>query len=281
MQLSGIAGPESGFLPEPLNPDPVPAPDDASIDGEDLHYRYPIDSDGPLATVGPGLLETFAGLHSQSTLEAIPEFALKHGVLELCEHGTPRQHTAVRTSTRKRGFQGCPPLGSRTKGGHRYAFEPLARWMIYSRRAEALLRITSDLTMGGATSAQHWEWLGLSEFASAAPREQREAVATVVGRWLALGHARPRLSWGDAGPLIQMRSPGVFGRIGLSLLQSIAGAGSFAICSSCGRAYAPARRPSVGRRNYCLECRTAKIPIRDAQRARRARLKEFVGKAAV
>ena len=61
----------------------------------------------------------------------------------------------------------------------------------------------------------------------------------------------------------------VFGALTVQFLSVTTGAG-FAICSSCGRAYAPKRRPSVGRRRYCPDC-GRKAAVRDAKAADRAR----------
>jgi hypothetical protein len=50
----------------------------------------------------------------------------------------------------------------------------------------------------------------------------------------------------------------------------VAGSGKTAICSGCGRLYAPQRKPKRGYDNFCPERRAAKVPQRLHMRRKRA-----------
>ncbi len=103
---------------------------------------------------------------------------------------------------------------------------------------------------------------------------QREALAAVVGAWLALGAVRPAIAWGGPGqdePVVTLGVTTLFGGLVLELLLAVGGKAGFAICSGCGTAYVPHRRPPSGsfgapRANYCPTCRARGLPQREAAR---------------
>ena len=92
---------------------------------------------------------------------------------------------------------------------------------------------------------------------------QRQALAAVLGAWLALGAVRPAIAWGVPGqddPLITLGVTTLFGGLVLELLTAVGGQAGFAICSGCGLPYVPRRRPAAGapgtpRATYCPTCR--------------------------
>lgn len=92
---------------------------------------------------------------------------------------------------------------------------------------------------------------------------QRQALAAILGTWLAMGVVRPVIDWGDAGsgdPVINLGTRSLFGGLVLELLLAVAGQPGFAMCSGCGLPYTPRRRPPSGsygstRKTYCPACR--------------------------
>ena len=55
------------------------------------------------------------------------------------------------------------------------------------------------------------------------------------------------------------------------LMTVVCQATGIAVCSGCHRPYEPERKPKLGLRAYCPECRARGIPVRDAVREHRAR----------
>jgi hypothetical protein len=68
-----------------------------------------------------------------------------------------------------------------------------------------------------------------------------------------------------------LRSQNLAGAIVLSLLFASIRSKGLARCSNCGRAYAPKRQPTAGRRRYCLDEPCQRAKGRDATRDSRAR----------
>lgn len=103
---------------------------------------------------------------------------------------------------------------------------------------------------------------------------QRQALAAIVSAWLALGAVRPVLAWGEPRedePVVTLGTSTLFGGLVLELLLAVGGKAGFAICSGCGAAYVPHRRPPAGsfgapRANYCPTCRARGLPQREAAR---------------
>jgi hypothetical protein len=108
---------------------------------------------------------------------------------------------------------------------------------------------------------------------------QRQALAAVVGTWLALGAVRPAIAWGGPGqddPLITLGATTLFGGLVLELLVAVGGQAGLAICTGCGMPYIPGRRPPSGafgapRATYCPDCRGRNVAQNEA--ARRWRVK--------
>jgi hypothetical protein len=92
---------------------------------------------------------------------------------------------------------------------------------------------------------------------------QRQALAAIVGAWLALGAVRPVIAWGaprEDEPVVTLGVSTLFGGLVLELLLAVGGQAGFAICSGCGMPYVPGRRPPAGafgapRATYCRTCR--------------------------
>ncbi len=98
---------------------------------------------------------------------------------------------------------------------------------------------------------------------------QREALAAVIGTWLAIGAVRPAIAWGRSGqgddPTMALGVSTLFGGLVLQLLLAIAGQAGIAMCSACGQPFVPHRRLPSGRfaeppRAYCPGCRAKHAP---------------------
>jgi hypothetical protein len=103
---------------------------------------------------------------------------------------------------------------------------------------------------------------------------EQAGLARLLSNWLILGNVRPRLDWGneydpDPPPSVRFSGGTLFGELAMRLAMSVSQSRGLAVCSGCGTAYPPRRRPSLGRRNYCLACRRARVPQRDAEAAYR------------
>jgi hypothetical protein len=94
---------------------------------------------------------------------------------------------------------------------------------------------------------------------------------------LALGRVRPwMISEGpskEARPRLVFSSPNLLSYLALQVCLLAAKQDGFAMCSYCQKPYVPRRAPKSGQRAYCKECRDAGVPVRVAQRNRRARLR--------
>ena len=91
---------------------------------------------------------------------------------------------------------------------------------------------------------------------------------------LMLRRTTPRLVlWPDGTRRLQIEPAGLLGEIGLQLAREIAGASAFAVCVGCAEIFAPSRRPRVGERSWCLDCRDKKrdqrVASQDYRRSRR------------
>jgi len=161
----------------------------------------------------------------------ILRFARLYGPLGLCEHGKPPWH---RSEDGQRHW--CPP---HEVNAARTMLSAAAEW-----------KINPDKELGA----------GL----------HRSSLKTFVGVWLADAGIRLDLVKLDQGnPAFTFSGSGVFGAIGLQLLQAIT-ANNLAVCSGCGKPYLrEGRKPQAGRRNYCHEC--SKVAGRFRMRALRSR----------
>jgi hypothetical protein len=105
---------------------------------------------------------------------------------------------------------------------------------------------------------------------------QRIGLAAVIGAWLALGSVRPVLSWEQPDPIVSLGTSSLFGGIVLELFAAIGGNAGMALCSSCGAAFIPHRRPSAKQMIgalaiYCAACRKGGVPRNRASRLWRER----------
>lgn len=272
-QLGGVYG-QFGF-DRPLRANRIMVPSRIEIRGDRLEWFFDssYDPDGlPYKTVRPGsgLLQGFIEL-ADGAHQKILTYARRWGVLEICEHGRPATHT---------DFGNPPCVPQKSKG---VFWEPLASWQSYGALFRALINIAARVNSGQSGARQDWEIVvnarGLSEspfFRMHGLSVDREKLEIIVNVLVGESRVHPRAIWSKGRWSVQFSGGtvigcGLFGAIVCQLMLAITQTEGLALCSSCGRGYAPDRRPNQNRRSYCPTCQAQKIPQRDAARDYRAR----------
>ncbi len=220
----------------------------------------------------PGVLQEFLRLcgqpESQRPLKVVA-FARRWGVLGLCEHDLPHTHEP-----------GCYPRGW-WDYPDRQLWEPISTWLHLSRAAFAILNIAHKLHQEPPAVGNPTDWAAIfarsgrnAPWWQQRPDVERIILGRVINEWLSLGNVRPSFEWhvSDRTPSVKLAGPGLFGVIATQITYAAAAADAMALCSQCGRAYVPKRRPREGERHYCPDCGT-RAAKRHAQAAWRARLR--------
>jgi hypothetical protein len=148
-------------------------------------------------------------------------------------------------------------------------WEPLSSWRSFPGQARALLNMIAAVHQGKAGSPEdvhaahaghrHTGWVPTTVGAT------RLEIAVCVDEWLQLARVRPVVRWLDGeAARISLGGGNLFGAVGITLAMQAARLEGLAICSACGIAYTPTRRPRADQRHYCERCRTEGAPQRDA-----------------
>jgi hypothetical protein len=95
----------------------------------------------------------------------------------------------------------------------------------------------------------------------------------VVNQWLQIGGVDIEFAWSGENPEIDLRPRSLVGALAVQLAFAASRTDGLRICSSCGTAYVPERKPARTRRSYCKAC-GIKAAQRDAARDYRKRKKE-------
>jgi hypothetical protein len=229
------------------------------------------------------MLPRFVELADASAV-SIRNYARTWGPLGICSHGRPCSHSAFTSRRNVPGDPPCRPLGWDGEGG----LEPVEAWRAYARRAGAILRAAERLRSGRVLELEDWKTLRApSPVGPTPPRKATKLgwllLLSTLNAWLVDGDVRPQVLPSANRPDFRlglrlgtpwwMGEPSwpLFGAIGLALARAVTLASPM-WCDGCGKMYAPSRAPRSGERHYCATCRRKGIPLRDAQRARRARL---------
>jgi hypothetical protein len=300
---------ESGSLDLPFPGNSWERCRDVWLDGDRLFWSVELGNPEtvPKQKQGTGLLDGFVRLADASP-EKILAYARKWGILEICEHGLPSTHASMtHRSSPMRGLGSfarakserqrepvrqpgeiCPPRAhydsSTWVPGQLFVFsEPVSAWTEYARQARALLNLIAQHARGQPlsmddlrvadptieTSMQTWHRPGISA--------AQFVIGSCVNDWLMISEPTIRMVyWEPTTPALRLMEGGLFGAIAISLAMKAVRSDGLAICSGCGTGYTPSRMPRRGTRTYCLACRAAGVPQRDATRAMRAR--QRVGK---
>lgn len=247
------------------------------------------------------LLNTFVKL-VDATPDQILEFARRHGVLNICEHDLPSSHNPS-----SRVFYDSNPVDpcyarrltqspylhlepvDRQEEADEWHWEPFERWRYFAGKARAMLNIAARLHMGMVGRREDWdryhsdisarERQSIVELRQGLGRQaiglERASLADHVTEWLEWGGVKPELvwDWEAATPKVELYPYDLFGTLAMQLTLAISRSDGLAICSACGQAYIPKRRPRAGQRHYCPECSRA-TAVRDAMRDYRRRQRE-------
>jgi hypothetical protein len=250
-------------------------PSDIRLEGYDLVWE----PDKPAARrveAGKGVLEQFAKL-ADAEPKSYLAFAKRWGPLGLCKHNVPASHNQIPSLTFTEGQpEYCSPLG----------YESLDCWRAHAWYVASILKVSSKLHAGNLATEEDWYGVLRGNEDEEIHRAsqpiyknhdmQRYALEACINQMIDLANVTPKLVWDCNLPKIIFASGewgGLFGAITMQLMLAISQKGDFATCSGCGMSYLPFRKPKYGQRNYCEACRKSNIPIRDAARDYRRRMK--------
>jgi len=214
---------------------------------------------------------------ADSNPEDILVFAQKWGVLGLCQHSLPSSHR-LPTSLEEWNSPPDPDRFCEPKG-----VEPLIEWRSWARKYRAVLNITWNLNLDKTGDEKDWELL----YEDAAYKDDYDVIVSlqadsrglfekiliqdVVNNYLFIGDVRPSLvlvefEYAEVQPRIDLGNHGIyrlFGALAVQLMVAVSQTEGFALCSGCGTAYFPKRRPRAGEGHYCEDC-GRKVALRNA-----------------
>jgi hypothetical protein len=221
------------------------------------------------------------------TIDRCLRFARRWGRLGLCPHGIPEQNSNVIPGKYHDGtWRGtCPLLGI---CDHRQEFpEPLDTWVALTRRAKAILRLTTEVENGQGGTSTAWEALNagpdglwgwrnhhgthnpngtvaddeIPDTETAAAWRWSE-ITGAVNRWLQAAHVGPSVARMQSSYSVTLGGTGLLGALGIQLMMAISPSQwrsrfkGVAYCSHCGGAFQPAQRPRRRQNNFCPDCRS-------------------------
>jgi hypothetical protein len=193
-------------------------------------------------------------------------------------------------------------------GEHAVIVEYCQVWRYFADCMRSLLRIAAGFQSGRLPHSTDWDAIGYCPTAvgrtnlhgydwfNMSPREQEKSWKVMAGvirtgrnrdrtMWtrlvnalLGLGRVRPWVITDGSGPSggikLSLTSANLLSYLALQLCLMASKQDAFAVCSYCHKDYAPrCRAPKAGQRNFCPDCRAGGVPVREAQRARRERLR--------
>jgi len=203
---------------------------------------------------------------SDQPVRRIAQYAMRWGMLGLCEHRKPATHRVEDRDGLDRSsllpYGGCSPADT----------ENIADWRAYSRRFQTFIEIGQQLHRGEEVSDDSaWDVIGRprggwSVGKGTALRRQRRRLARALNLQLLSSGIQPIVEWDGPAPSITFAVFGgvrtsLFAALCMQLAQAVTHS-KIAICSSCRQTYRPARRSHPGQANYCTVCRKAGIPVR-------------------
>jgi hypothetical protein len=205
---------------------------------------------------GAGVLDDFILLADEPSV--IPAFAAYWGPLGICRHLKPWTHSVWRSLSMS-VQPTCCPLGAAASQG-REGWEPVAKWVDYSREAGAIVHEAIQL-----------------KSARERPRLSLQRLFDRLTEWVELAAvpiaAYPKVFTGRPWPCrlsTTFAVSGVFQLIALQLLGVVAGGRALAQCTHCGVPFViTGHREGV--RRFCRTCVTNKVAVRYAVRDYRTR----------
>lgn len=286
-QLAGLVDDASGLLGVTLLADQrLLAPDSVDLRGGEVCWHY---AEGRAADEftwrdATGLLDRLLGLRDGSDVVGLVQ---RFGPIGFCmPHGLPIGFKP-RDDSPEADHRSCEV--SRPDGTW-LAVERVEDYLGLAKRLRAALSIGIDLKTGDRRRlGEERAWrdftlgrLGIPSLrmlmavpAEAETAEQDYLVARFyfsaeLNEMAEGARLQPSLDWSEVASV--SLTGDLFGLAVLQLMSAIAGSQTLLVCSACGGAYRRTnRRPVLGRRNYCPECRATGRPQRDAKRDQRSR----------
>lgn len=224
------------------------------------------------------MLDRFCRLTSA---EGVRRFAVKYGVLGICEeHKLPASHNPRPTPRPSSGaVTWCSPSGWGDRNAREgfAMWDPIDRWLHYARLANGLLAISVPLHEGRPAPAALWEtvfedhaadaenWADVRTECAGLAKDVgigRSRLAHLVQEWLATAGVGVSFTWpmDSPAPSAPRFGAGTFGILGIQLALTISQT-TVSVCSRCQQRYARTdRAPAHGRRNFCGACRSHPDP---------------------
>jgi len=215
---------------------------------------------------GSSLLTRFIQL-ADAQDEEILNYALKWGVLEICEHLQPACHSDE-----------CRP-----QSVHDLFWEHTAVWRENAELFRSLLSIAARLESGKVGRQADWEIViavmrfeGSPAFAMHGLGADRQKLKTALNVLLTTSHVHPIVQDYRTGWQVELTGgfhigSALFGALVCQLILAATRTEGAALCSACGAGFTPERRLNPERRAYCQTCRRRGVPARDAARDYRKR----------
>jgi hypothetical protein len=235
---------------------------------------------GPQRPTGRVMLHDFAAIawiKDSERVAAIADFAARWGVLEICTH----DRLCCRCKSGPEGRE-CQPRAVPSWSPFSAEYKYMGRleiWVSTSRQFSSILSAAEILRRGDIPDRDTLRkcWPGVVGFAPYQLPDWRRSWRYLIGVVESLkAEAKikativaPRRE-GISPALVFVREEGLYPAL-VSELGTALGQGEFATCCACGRVFVPTRRLRQDRRIYCADCRSRKVPFRDAQRDYRAR----------
>lgn len=289
-ELEALAQAETGALGRPMASNRWRIPPDIDLEVERLVWT---DRLMPIREARPteGMLERFVAL-SGAAPERVVTYARRWGVLGICRHSLPMTHNPPPIPRKPGGvpMTWCYPLGWREGA----LWEPIAAWRRYAAQMRALLNIGARVQDGKPGRAEDWQVLyPHPEELVAAPavvrpgtfgpwwghdaEADRAGVAYQLKEWLSMARVELEPAWDEPNRLVlRLAVGGLFGALIVQLMLAITRTDGLAICSACGVAYIPKRRPAANRRRYCTACRRRGAAVRDSSADYRRRIRALI-----
>jgi hypothetical protein len=158
--------------------------------------------------------------------------------------------------------------------------ESVDSWREYARLALALIRFAGQRATGGRGDDEDWQVICNSTPAGSidrkrmSPRMQIAILGSAVNTWFAQACGHGIMTMVDGHLQIRPSTSNLFGVLVTQIAHVIARSDQTAECANCHDPFTPERPIVRGSRQYCIRCRKAKVPQRDAARDWRRRVRE-------
>jgi len=216
---------------------------------------------GRKKAVGAMMLAEFAEIGVTREESKVLRFAKRYGPIGFCKHGLPYGHNR-QSFARLINVGDCNPMPALVAGWDQG--EPVTLWFEFAKQAQAILACSESLHRGKMPVLDDLKTVYPPWFKQR-PKQQslpnlatsRGLVEGVINTWVHLGGLRPHFRWNRSGCSVIFSTGdycSVFGALAVQLMLAAANQEGFAICSHCGMAFFPKRRPNPRRRRFCRIC---------------------------